>query len=135
MRRRALLALLGVLAVSAPAAHGQEPPKVRFAASVSCPANPGCILGLKRVYKLDATAFLVPIEAGEAIGALDAGTADVGIAFSTNPAVSRPDIVALRDDKHMIGTDHIVPVIRSKAVDRVGRGALRALDAASAQLT
>ena len=37
------------------------------------------------------------------IQALDDGIAEVAVAFSSDPALSRPDIKVLRDDKRMIG--------------------------------
>jgi glycine betaine/choline ABC-type transport system substrate-binding protein len=135
MRRRlALAVVLGLLAVPA-ATHGQGAQQVRLAASSACPTTPGCALGLKRVYKLDPTSLLVTVPAGEGIGALDEGSAQVGVAFSTNPGISRPDILTLRDDKHMIGIDNIVPIIRRASAARAGRAALRRLDAASRLLT
>ena len=136
VKRPFALVALVVVALAAPAAtSGQETQQVRLAASSSCMVTPGCGLALKRIYKLDVSSLLVTVRAGEGISALDAGTAEVGVAFSTNPAVSRPDIVSLRDDKHAIGTDNIVPVISIAALKRAGRAARRRLDAASAILT
>ena len=135
IRRRALLAPLLLLVALPAVTFGQDPPQVRLAASANCPANPGCNLGLKRIYKLDAAGSLVTVPAGEGIGALDDGSAEVGIAFSTNPGISRPDILSLTDDRHMIGTDNIVPVARKASLARLGKGAVRRLDAASRLLT
>jgi len=132
--RRAIVALVLVLIAAPAAAQGQGTPQVRLAASASCPTTPGCGAGLKRVYKLDVSAFLVTVPAGQGISALDAGTAEVGSSFTTDPELSRPDILELRDDRHMLGSDHIVPVVR-RAAKRVGPGARRRLDAASALLS
>ena len=69
---------------------------------------------------------LVPLTVADAgIAALDDGQAEVAVAFSSNPAVSRPDIVTLRDDRPMIYPDRVVPVVRS--------GLLRALRPARAR--
>jgi glycine betaine/choline ABC-type transport system substrate-binding protein len=118
-------------------AHAQE---VRFAASRDCAVNPGCIPGLKSAYGLDPTSVFVPLAvAGSGISALDNGVAEVGVAFSSNPQVSRPDIVSLRDDRHMLFADHVVPVVRRKLLRAYGprdRAAIRRrLDVASGQLT
>ena len=40
--------------------------------------------------------------------------AEVAVAFCSNPQVSRPDIVTLRDDRSMIYPDRVVPVVRSE---------------------
>jgi glycine betaine/choline ABC-type transport system substrate-binding protein len=113
---------------------------VRFAASRDCAVNPGCIPGLKSVYGLDPTSVFTPLAvAGSGISALDNGVAEVGIAFSSNPQVSRPDIVSLRDDRHMLFPDHVVPVVRKALLSAYGRSdraaIRRRLDAASSQLT
>jgi glycine betaine/choline ABC-type transport system substrate-binding protein len=113
---------------------------VRFAASQDCAVNAGCIPGLKSVYGLDPTSVFTPLAvAGSGIDALDDGVAEVGIAFSSNPQVSRPDIVSLRDDRHMLFPDHIVPVVRKgllRAYSSKDRAAIRRrLNAASSVLT
>jgi glycine betaine/choline ABC-type transport system substrate-binding protein len=113
---------------------------VRFAASQDCAVNAGCIPGLKSVYGLDPASVFTPLAiAGSGIDALDNGVAEVGIAFSSNPQVSRPDIVSLRDDRHMLFADHVVPVVRRellRAYSRKDRAAIRRrLNAASSVLT
>jgi glycine betaine/choline ABC-type transport system substrate-binding protein len=118
-------------------AHAQT---VRFAASQDCAVNAGCIPGLRSVYGLDPTSVFTPLAvAGSGIDALDDGVAEVGIAFSSNPQVSRPDIVSLRDDKHMLFPDHIVPVVRKRmlrAYKASDRAAIRRrLNTASSVLT
>src|SRR3954452_18467149 len=114
--------------------------QVRFAASRDCPVNPGCIPGLKSVYGLDPTSVFVPLAvAGSGISALDDGVAEVGGAFSSDPQVSRPDVVSLRDDRHMLFPDRIVPVVGERLLRSFAprdRTALRRrLNAASAALS
>jgi glycine betaine/choline ABC-type transport system substrate-binding protein len=114
--------------------------QVRFAASQDCAVNPGCISGLKSVYGLDPTPVFVPLAvAGSGISALDNGVAEVGVAFSSNPQVSRPDIVSLRDDRHMLFADHVVPVVRKRLLRSYGRrdraAIRRQLNTASSLLT
>ena len=93
--------------------------QVRLAAPSDCLVNPGCGVGLKSVYGLDVRPAFVPLTVADAgIGALDDGAAEVAVAFSSNPQVSRPDIVTLRDDRRMVYPDRVVPVVR--------RGLLRA---------
>ena len=55
--------------------------------------------------------------------------------FSSNPQLSRPDILTLRDDRGMISEDHIVPVVRRSLLRRYGRPLRRRLDTASRLLS
>ncbi len=134
--RGAAACLLAVLALAAPASAQET---VRLAAPVDCLTNPGCGPGLARVYDLDVSGVHVPLEVADAgIRALDDGLGEVAVAFSSNPEVSRPDVLALDDDKDMIRSDRIVPVVRSSALRAYGRRARdirRRLNAASAVLT
>lgn len=121
-------------------AQSQVPTTVRLAAGPDCLTNPGCGPGLKRFYKVDVSSVFVPLQvAGTGIAALDAGEAEVAVAFSSDPEVSRPDIKALRDDKGMIGLDPIVPVMSAKLLRDYGAAAARLirrrLNAISAVLT
>jgi glycine betaine/choline ABC-type transport system substrate-binding protein len=123
-----------VLAGSSPAQEA-----VRLAAPADCLTNAGCGPGLERVYGLDVSGVHVPLEVPDAgILALDDGLAEVAIAFSTNPEVSRPDVLTLDDDRSMVRSDHIVPVVRSSLLRAYGRRARdirRRLNAASALIT
>src|SRR5690349_8524788 len=99
MRRIAVVASL-VFWLSAWPAHAQT---VRLAAPCNCLVNFGCGLGLRSVYGLNVRSAFTPIANAEAgVSALDDGLADVAMAFSSNPQLSRPDIVTLLDDKRMI---------------------------------
>src|SRR6187551_3587239 len=102
------VALVVLLWLCAPVARAQE---VRLAAPSDCLANPGCGVGLKSVYGLDVSSVFHPLAVADAgVSALDDGLAEIAVAFSSNPQVSRPDVVTLRDDKHMIYADRVVPV-------------------------
>ena len=113
MRRRTAAfagVVAGTLAVLAAPAGAQTPP-VRLAAAPDCARNINCIPGFKRVYGMDPTSVLTHLDVADAgVSALDDGLAEVAVAFSSNPQLSRPDILTLRDDKRMISDDHIVPV-------------------------
>jgi len=119
------LALAGTLAAA-------QAPSVRLAAAQDCPQNPNCVPGLKRVYGIDPGPNLVKMAVADSgARALDDGIAEVAIVFSSNPELSRPDFFTLRDDKHMIGPDHIVPVVRKSLLRRYGAPLRRRLNAAS----
>jgi glycine betaine/choline ABC-type transport system substrate-binding protein len=106
--------LAGVLAALALAgsAAAQEP-SVRLAAPQDCLVNPGCGADLAATYGLDVAPVFTPLTVADAgVPALDDGVAEVAIAFSTDPQVSRPDVVTLADDRRMLGPDRLVPVLR-----------------------
>jgi subtilisin family serine protease len=115
---------------------GSASQQVRLAAPVDCPQNVDCIPGLRRVYHLNPTSSYVPLKVAEAgVQALDDGVAEVAVAFSSNPELSRPDIVTLRDDRHMIAADRVVPAIRQSLLTRYGRPLRNCLNAVSSLLT
>ena len=132
--RAVLLAALGTTCFAATAHAQTVPPKL--AAPADCATNPNCIPGLKQVYDVDPTANLVKLpDPDSGIQALDDGLADVAVAFSSNPQLSRPDVVTLRDDKRMIGPDRVVPAVRTATLKRYGVDLRRRLNAASRLLT
>jgi glycine betaine/choline ABC-type transport system substrate-binding protein len=127
-------ALLALAVLCSPA--GAQTPQVRLAAATDCRDNVNCIPGFKRVYGIDPTTVYSSLTVADAgIQALDDGIAEVAVAFSSNPQLSRPDILTLADDKRMIGDDHIVPVLRAATLRRYGRPLRRRLNAASAILS
>jgi glycine betaine/choline ABC-type transport system substrate-binding protein len=115
---------------AAPAAAQVAPP--RLAAPQDCPTNPNCAPGLARVYGLDVSSVFVPLTVADAgISALDDGAAEVAVAFSTNPQVSRPDILTLRDDRGLAGEDRLAPVARRGLLRAYGRRLRMRLNAVS----
>jgi glycine betaine/choline ABC-type transport system substrate-binding protein len=133
---RAMIGRALVLSVAlATPAYAQVPPP-RLAAPADCSINPNCAAGLKRSYDVDATRHLVTLpDPDSGIQALDDGLAEVAVAFTSNPALSRPDIVTLRDDKHMIGPDRVVPIVRGALLDRYGSALRRRLNETSRLLS
>jgi glycine betaine/choline ABC-type transport system substrate-binding protein len=130
-----LAAVLAGLLIVAPA-YSQTPATVRLAAPSDCMTNPNCGPGLQRTYGVDVAPFFVPLTVADAgISALDDGVAEIAVAFSSDPEVSRPDVKVLRDDKHMVGPDPVVPVIRAKVLRAYGPRLRRVLNHASAVLT
>jgi subtilisin family serine protease len=136
MRRSSLCLAILVALATAGAARAQAPPQVRLAAAADCAKNINCIPGFKRVYGMDPRSQLVTLKVADAgIQALDDGRAEVALAFSSNPQLSRPDVLTLPDDRHMISADHVVPVLRSSLLRRYGAKLRRPLDAASRLLS
>jgi glycine betaine/choline ABC-type transport system substrate-binding protein len=133
MRLAAAACLVGVL-VLAGTAPAQE--TVRLAAPADCLTNPGCGPALAEAYRLDVSAVHVPLEVPDGgILALDDGLGEVAVAFSSNPEVSRPDVLTLADDRRMIRSDHVVPVVRRSVLRAYGHHLRRRLNAASELIT
>jgi glycine betaine/choline ABC-type transport system substrate-binding protein len=141
MRPPVALAVLAVLlALALPAAAGAQGTAVRLAAPSDCLTNPTCGVGLRSVYGLRVDDALVKLAVADAgVGALDDGVAEVAVAFTSSPSVSRPDVLVLRDDKGLLKPDHVVPVVRSRLLRSYGSAAARdiraRLDAASALIS
>jgi hypothetical protein len=133
---RAVVIAAAVVVSLVPVPAGAQTPRLRLAAPGDCQRNPNCVPGLRRVYRFDPSGSLVRLKAADAgIQALDDGLAEVAVAFTSTPQASRPDIRTLRDDRHMITADHVVPIVRTALLKRYGRPLRRRLNAASRLLT
>jgi glycine betaine/choline ABC-type transport system substrate-binding protein len=130
---RIAVVVLATLAFAAPAA-AQSP--VRLAAPEDCLTNPSCGPGLSAVYGLDVRSVFVPLAVADAgVSALDDGVAEVAVAFSTNPQVSRPDVLTLADDRGMVGEDRLAPVAKRSLLRAYGPRLRRRLNAVSRLIT
>lgn len=83
-----------------------------------CPERPFCALGLMDVYGIEFKEFK-PLDAGGPITveAVKGGDVDVGLLFTSDPAIQVNGFVLLEDDKHLQLADNIIPVIRQDALD------------------
>ncbi len=83
-----------------------------------CPERPFCLLGLKDTYGLEFAEF-VPLDAGGplTVTALTGGQVDVGLLFTSDPAIATNSFVLLEDDKQLQLADNIVPVVRQEVLD------------------
>jgi osmoprotectant transport system substrate-binding protein len=88
-----------------------------------CPTRPFCLIGLQNTYNLKFKDFK-SLDAGGplTVAALDAGSAnggvDVGLLFTTDPAIAIKNYVLLEDDKHLQLADNIAPVVRNDILAR-----------------
>ena len=98
-----------------------------------CPTRPFCQPGLEQTYGLKFKSFK-SLDAGGPLtkAALDNGTIDVGLLFSSDGSIPAKGYVVLEDDKHLQTADNVVPVIRT---DKSSDKAIKALDKVSAALT
>jgi osmoprotectant transport system substrate-binding protein len=90
-------------------------------------------VGLTDTYGLHFKSFTSLDDAGPiTVAALRGGEVQVAELSSSDGTVVRDNFVALRDDKHLLNADYVIPVIR-RSVDTGAVAA--ALDRLSARLT
>jgi osmoprotectant transport system substrate-binding protein len=78
-----------------------------------------------------ATFSFRPLDPGAiTVTALEQGSIDVAVLFSTNSAIAANDWVVLEDDKELQGAENIVPLVRSEVVDETAAEALNEVSAA-----
>jgi len=120
-------------------------PRLVFGGPPECPERAYCQPGLQRVYGVRFKAF-IPLDAGGplTLQALEAGSVDVALLFTTDPAIPARHLVILADDRGLQPAENITPLMRKDVIVRYGprlvallnrisalldTGTLRALDA------
>jgi osmoprotectant transport system substrate-binding protein len=112
----------------------REHDDLRFVAPPECPERPACLPRLRSL-GIEFDDF-TPLPAGEPIAlALDAGEADVGLAFSTDPSVITHGLVLLDGSRGFDRAEHVVPLVRTEVVERHGLRAALALERVADRLT
>jgi glycine betaine/choline ABC-type transport system substrate-binding protein len=83
-----------------------------------CPERPFCLLGLEETYGLEFKEF-TPLDAGGplTVQALTGGQIQVGLLFTSDPAIAVNGFVLLQDDKQLQLADNLIPVVRKEVVD------------------
>ena len=81
-----------------------------------CPERQFCLAGLTAVYGLSFRAVRA-LDAGGplTIGALEGDEIDVGIMFTTSPAIAASRLVLLADDRGLQPAENVVPVVQRGA--------------------
>jgi osmoprotectant transport system substrate-binding protein len=107
-----------------------------FGGPPECPQRPLCLVGYARTYQLQFGTF-VPLDVGGplTVQALVSNEIDVGLLFTTDPAVGERDLVRLRDDRGLQPAENVTPLIRAETLERFGTPLREAIDAVSARLT
>jgi osmoprotectant transport system substrate-binding protein len=107
-----------------------------FGAPPECPERRFCLAGLIAVYGLAFREFR-PLDAGGplTIGALEGNEIDVGLIFTTSPAIVTSGLVLLEDDKGLQPAENVVPVVRTPVLERHGDTLSEAVNAVSRLLT
>ena len=111
-------------------------PTLVFGAPPECPERQFCLAGLTSVYGLSFKEFRA-LDAGGplTIGALEGDEIDVGLLFTTSPAVAMSNLVLLQDDLGLQPAENVVPVIRTSVLERHGDPLREAVDDVSRVLT
>lgn len=83
-----------------------------------CPERPFCLLGLQETYGLEFKEF-TPLDAGGplTVQALAGGQIQVGLLFTSDPAIAVNGFVLLEDDKQLQLADNLIPVVRKEVLD------------------
>jgi osmoprotectant transport system substrate-binding protein len=101
-----------------------------------CPTRTLCLLGLEDEYGLAFAEFRSLDTGGPVtVDALKSGEIDVGILFTTNPAIPANDLVTLQDDEGLQPHENIVPVVRTVVVDVYGEDLVSVVDSVTEKLT
>ena len=111
-------------------------PGLVFGAPPECPERRFCLAGLIEVYGLAFKQFKA-LDAGGplTVGALEGNEIDVGLLFTTSPAVETSGLVLLADDRGLQPAENVVPVVRTEVLERHGDVLRQAVDSVSRRLT
>ena len=114
---------------------GRVAGKLAFGGPPECSIRPLCLLGLARVYGLHFRE-VVPLDTGGplTLQALLAGEIEVGLVFSTDPAIAQNHLVVLADDRGLQPAENVVPVLRRPVAARYGAALEELIDTVSARL-
>lgn len=101
-----------------------------------CPERDLCLPGLSETYGLTFATFL-PLDAGGPITAeaVQRGTVDVGVLFTSDGSLAEHGLVLLQDDRRLQPAENVTPLVRRDALERFGPELIEVIDAVSAELT
>jgi glycine betaine/choline ABC-type transport system substrate-binding protein len=105
-------------APSAPASGPSIASTLVLGGPPECPERPFCLLGLEETYGLEFKEF-TPLDAGGplTVQALTGGQIQVGLLFTSDPAIAVNGFVLLEDDKQLQLADNLIPVVRKEVLD------------------
>jgi len=101
-----------------------------------CPDRDLCLPGFTSTYGLQFASFL-PLDSGGPITAeaVERGTVDVGVLFTSDGSLSQHDLVLLRDDRRLQPAENVTPLVRRDTMERFGAEMVDVLGALSSELT
>lgn len=101
-----------------------------------CPTRPFCLQGLEKTYNLKFKDFKALDVGGPlTVAALEGKQIDVGLLFSTDPAIAVKNFVVLNDDKGLQNADNIIPIVRTAIVNAGGDNFKTVVNNVSAKIT
>ncbi len=111
-------------------------PEMTLGGPPECPERDLCLPGLSQTYGLTFASFL-PLDAGGPItaDAVQRGTVDVGVLFTSDGSLTEHGLVLLRDDRRLQPAENVTPLVRRDAVEHFGPELSETIDAVSAELT
>jgi osmoprotectant transport system substrate-binding protein len=111
-------------------------PDLTLGGPPECPQRDLCLPGFAATYGLEFESFL-PLDAGGPITAeaVQRGTVDVGVLFTSDGGLAEHDLVLLEDDRRLQPAENLTPLVRRDAVARFGPEMVEVIDAVSAALS
>jgi osmoprotectant transport system substrate-binding protein len=127
---RAFAEANGLRSLSDLAAYSQTAPVV-LGGPAECPDRLFCQVGLEERYGMVIGEF-IPLDAGGPLTkqAIEQGTIQLGLVFSSDGGVAALDLAVLEDDLALQQVDNIVPAVLTSALTPAIADALNALSAA-----
>ena len=114
---------------------GSFAPGMTFGGPAECPERPLCLQGLENVYGLHFKEFIALDTGGPLTAqALNDGTIDVGLLFSSDPTLRAGGLIDLRDDRRLQPAENVTPIVSQATLERFGPRLVDALNAVSALL-
>jgi osmoprotectant transport system substrate-binding protein len=102
----------------------------------TCPNRPYCKIGLEKTYGLKFKSFKALDEGGPlTVAAIQDGSIDVGLIFTTDGNIVDKGWVLLEDDKQLQAADNVTPVLSKKIATEYGQPLADLVNAVSAKLT
>jgi osmoprotectant transport system substrate-binding protein len=110
--------------------------KLVLGGAPTCPTRPYCLIGLKDKYGLTFKKFKSLDTGGPlTVAALQDGSIQVGLLFTTNGVIKDKGWVLLQDDKLLQPADNVTPVFNNKITDAYGSQLTSLVDAVSSKIT
>jgi osmoprotectant transport system substrate-binding protein len=110
--------------------------KIKLGGAEDCRLRTDCLVGYTDPAKYGLDVDFTPVAYGPPlIAALDSGTEDVVQYQTTAAELASGKYVVLEDDKGILSSDHIVPVLRKEVADAYGSRLQDAIDELSAKIT
>lgn len=118
---------------------GNQGSKVTFAAQTASRARYSGFKGLKEAYGLKQAHFKGVQAGGQALQVVKDGDANLADGFSTTTsvvqAVKKGEFVALKDPKHIMGFQHVGPVVKQSVAQKQGPAFKQTLNWVNSKLT